>query len=318
MSNPNREIDKTHLSANNADERVIRHRDLIAHAFRWAHVARYLAQNQRYKEAIVLECGCGKELPLAKMLYSNRLIPRKYVGADINKLQIPEMLLGKKIPVSVWSETDFCALDPVDVGILDGSWGGVDISKINLKPGDVDMQGVYYAADGGMYTLPNTFVSLEVLEHMHPEHARRVLVKALELTSNDCHYFISTPCWDRVNAAGNHISEITVEALGGLLEDLGYRIEGFWGTFASQKDYRPVMEQRYPGITAVFDKLSEYYDSTVVSNILAPLFSLESRNALWHLTRKRGDDASQQRLFSALEQASTPWTSHMDWRRLNG
>jgi hypothetical protein len=300
MRNPNRVMDKTFLSANLADERVIRHRDLTSHAFRWAHVARYLSQNQRYRDAIVLEAGCGKEMPLARMLYSNRLIPQHYCGVDANKFDIPEMLMGKKIPISIWSETDFCALGKEDVGL-----------KILSK---CDPEGPGYDD----YALPDVFVSFEVAEHLCPEHTRRLFIKALELTSDDCHYFVSTPCWDLVNCADNHVSEIRFEALGALFEDLGFHIQGVWGTFASQKDYKPHMEKEYPGITAIFEKLSEYYDSTVISTTFAPLFPAYSRNACWHLTKKQGDDAKQGRLFPALELVPTPWTSHPTWRQLNG
>ena len=300
MRNPNRILDKTFLSANSADERVIRHRDLISHAFRWANVARYLAKNHNYQEAIILDVGCGKEMALARMLYSNRLIPLKYVGVDANKFSIPDMLLGKKIPISVWSETDFCALDIADVGL-----------KLTSKD---DPEGPGYDD----FALPNVVVCCEVLEHVLPLHTRQMLQKMLELTSSNCHYFISTPCWDHVNAAENHISETDVRALGALFEDLGFNIDGIWGTFASQKDYKPVMEQRYPGITAIFEKLSEYYDSTVMSTTFAPLFPMESRNCLWHLTKKQGDTAAQDRLFSALSQIPGPWTQHPSWRELNG
>jgi len=300
LRNRDRVIDKTFLSADHADERIIRHRDLVGHAFRWAHVSRYLSQNQRYKDAIVLDCGCGKELPLAKMLYSNRLIPKSYVGVDANRLEIPEMLRGKKLPITLWSETDFCALKSEHVGVRllsKGDEGG---------PGYDD------------YALPDVFVSLEVAEHMEPLHCRNLFKHALEITSEDCHYFISTPAWDRVNTAENHLNEVTAEAFGSMLEDIGYHIVGFWGTFASQKDYRPTMEGLYPGITAIFEKLAEYYDSTVISTTFAPLLPMRSRNILWHLTRKIGDAAKQERLFDSLASQQNPWTSHRDWLQLSG
>ena len=297
MPNPNRLTDKSFLSANSADERVIRHRDLQAHALRWAHVARQLSQNQLYQRAIVLDVGCGKEMSLAKMLYSNRLIPLKYTGVDLNKFDIVDMLVGKKIPVSIWSETDICALDVHDVALEGPGFEDPDVPD-NLKP--------------------NVLVCLEVLEHVRSSQARRMLIKFKELTSEDCQYFISTPCWDMVNCAENHINELKVQSLGALFEDLGFNIEGVWGTFASQREYRPVMEQRYPGITAIFEKLSEYYDSTVISTTFAPLFPMESRNAFWRLTKKRGDVANQPRLFPALASVPTPWTSDPNWIQLSG
>ncbi len=229
---------------------------------------------------------------MARMLYSNRLIPKHYVGVDANKFEIPEMLQGKKIPIAIWEKTDFCALDVADVSMP------IETPEKELT-----------------FSRPNIVVNLEVLEHLQPEHTRRMLQHFLKITSQDCHYFISTPCWDQVNAAENHLSEVRVDALGSLLEDLGYHIEGMWGTFASQKDYKPIMEERFPGITKIFEKLSDYYDSTVLSFTFAPLFPMESRNCLWHLTRATG---AQPRRFPKLCDVPGPWTQHKDWRDLAG
>lgn len=291
MRNPQRVLDKTFLSADNADERVIRHRDVNSHAFRWAHVARYLQQNHHYKDAVILDAGCGKEAPLAKMLYSNRLITKGYVGVDANAFDIPEMLKGKKLPVRIWEKTDFCALNELDVSFTDE------------------------ANPSGPMLRPNIVVCMEVAEHCLPSHTRRMIKHFLDLSTEDAHYFVSTPCWDRVNAAENHLNEMTATAFGALLEDLGYQIVGYWGTFASQKDYKHIMEERYPGITKIFNDLSEYYDSTVISTTFAPLFPMESRNCLWHLTRAT---AGYQRKFPLLVDCETPWTQHPTWRELAG
>jgi hypothetical protein len=78
------------------------------------------------------------------------------------------------------------------------------------------------------------------------------------------------------------------------------------------------MEERYPGISEIYEKLNEYYDSTMMSVIFAPLFPMESRNCFFHCTKKRGDAALQDRLFSALETCPTPWTSHPTWIQLSG
>ena len=177
MRNINREIDKTYLSVDSAEERGRIHRDLLAHSLRWSHVAKYL--QSRYKESIVLDVGCGKEMPLAKTLYSNRLIPLLYTGVDANKFSIPEMLTGKKMPVQIWPETDFCALDIADVSLPGGQ------CEAMLLPRDNDN-----------YVRPNVVTCLEVLEHITPEHCRRMLQHFLSVTSQDCHYFVSTPCWN--------------------------------------------------------------------------------------------------------------------------
>lgn len=299
--NQNRVIDKTFLSLDLAEERGLIHRDYIAHCFRWSHVVKFLNQQHRYKDARVLDVGCGKEMPLAKTLYVNKMTPFHYVGVDVNEFDVPAMLEGKKIPIKIWTKTDFCALDEEDVGLP--------------------------SSNG--YALPNILTSFEVLEHVTPEHCRRMLQHFQKLTSPDCHFFISTPCWNG-SAAENHINEMTFAALGALIEDLGFNIEGVYGTFASISDYESELSavSTYDRVTGsalppvdlrnIFSALRNYYDTNALSTIFAPLFPDKSRNALWHLSKKSGDAAAQARLFSALEAAPTPWSQSPDWRELNG
>ncbi len=84
MSNAlGKSIDKTYLSIDNAEDRGFIHRDYIAHCLRWTHVCKYLYTRHNYKTARVLDIGCGRELPMAKMLYSSKLIPAAYYGVDV-------------------------------------------------------------------------------------------------------------------------------------------------------------------------------------------------------------------------------------------
>ena len=57
-----KEIDNTHLSIDQAEERGFIHRDYIAHCLRWTHVAKYLHLKSRYKKASILDIGCGKDM----------------------------------------------------------------------------------------------------------------------------------------------------------------------------------------------------------------------------------------------------------------
>lgn len=290
------------------------HRDYLAHCLRWSHVVKFLNQGHKYKDAIVLDVGCGKEMPLAKTLYVNKMTPRSYVGVDANKFEIPEMLAGKKIPISAWSETDFCALTYQDVGvkILDEN----------------DSEGPGY----NDFELPNVLVCFEVLEHVTPEHCRRMLLHFQELTSSDCEYFISTPCWNG-SAAENHINEMTFGALGSLIEDLGFKIEGVFGTFASISDYKSELsavtvydkntnkELSRTNLNDVFDALRNYYDTNVLSILFAPLFPAMSRNCLWHLSKRRFEKDSPENtdaMFTKLELQPTPWSQHPEWLKLCG
>lgn len=250
-------------------------------------------------------------MPLARLLYVNKMTPRLYVGVDANDFQIPEMLKGKKIVLKVWTETDLCTLEKHEVGLSE------EVSECSQGNKTFDLH------------LPNTLVCFEVLEHVTPEHCRRMLQHFLELTSEDCNYFISTPCYNG-SAAGNHINEMTYSALGGLLEDLSYHVVGVWGTFASISDYQNLLDNvvtfdwqtgkinSSTNLVPIFNALRNYYDTNVLATIFAPLFPDKARNCLWHLTRKVGDAVKQERLFSSLGTMPTPWSQHPNWRDLAG
>lgn len=272
MSNPNREYDKTHLSVDMAEERYIQHRDYLAHCMRWSHVCKFLMQQHRYKTARILEAGCGREMPLPRLIYSNRMSGAEYVGVDINRLECPEMLKtavhGGKMKIWLMGNTDA---------------GTIKVEELPWKP--------------------NVIVSLEVWEHMSPKHALRMIRNLRALGSNDCTLFLSTPCFNG-SAAANHIAETTFDAMTAIIQDAGWEIERIWGTFASQKDYYHVLSKEQQQL---FDKLSEYYDSNVVSIMWAPLFPGHSRNCMW---RCRPGLETRNMLASVKE----PWSQHPDWR----
>jgi len=270
-----KEIDNTHLSIDQAEARGFIHRDYIAHCFRWSHVCRWLNEKSRYKDAVILDVGCGKELPLAKLLYSSRLIPKHYIGIDYNKkLDLSPFHTGK-FPITT-------------------------------------VAGVEFPCDYGHDEAPNVVISFEVLEHVEPGAARKMLAGMHRLALLEADFFISTPCYDeRVGAAGNHVSEITREALGALLEDLGFAIEGNWGTFASIRDYKDRLEE--DGLMDIFNDLRTYYDVNVLATVFAPLYPEFSRNNLWHLTVA---DDSYARRFKPLAKVEGPWTSSDKWKEL--
>lgn len=291
-------IDTTHLSADTAFERGIIHRDLISHCLRWTHVVKFMHQKNMYKNARVLDIGCGVDMPLAKTLYTNRMAVQQYVGVDYNKPERfkTEMFHTGKMPVR--------------------AFGGVDFAKHVLVSAD----GYQIAGVAGAFNLPNVITCFEVLEHVEPEHARRMLEKMYDLvmaaheSGDPCTVFISTPCYDEsVGAAANHVSEIRREALGAVIEEIGFKVTDNWGTFASQRDYKDELQKQYgtSGL-AIFDRLSTYYDSNYVATIMAPLFPAKSRNNLWRLELRPVGD--QTYLFPDLEDVKQPWSSSASWR----
>ena len=99
---------------------------------------------------------------------------------------------------------------------------------------------------------------------------------------------ISTPCYDeKVGAADNHtydgaIQEYTFVEAKELFEK-HFDIMDVFGTFASQTDYKKEMNEWQQ---KMFEHLTKYYDSNLVSNIMAPFFPEYSRNCLWKLKLK--------------------------------
>ena len=280
-------IDNTHLSIDSAEERGLLHRDYIAHCLRWSHVVKFLMQKQRYKDAIVYDIGCGKEIPLAKTLYVNRIAPEFYAGFDVNKLSMPAMFDNTRwYPDFLFGETDFCdvELDP-DRGVFVEEMGGETIPY------------------------PNIIVCFEVLEHIEPEHVNRMLAKFSQMAT-DCDIFLSTPCWDpRVGAAANHVNEMRYEAFGSLLERSGFEILAHYGTFASIRDYEHLLTG---DLKNAFDLLRNYYDSNYLATVFAPMFPANSRNALWHVRPGRAPS----RKFHDFGDIPTPWTSSDNWSDL--
>jgi len=245
-------IDKTYLSINNAEKRLFLHRDYIAHCLRWSHIIKYLQEKQRYKNSRVLDIGCGKEAPLLKTLYTSRLLPYHYLGIDYGKITILETIPS----LNTDKISGHFALYP-ETNILD------------FEPNEC-------------YT-PEVIVMLEVLEHVEKDMGIEVLKHIKYFMDKDSVLFLSTPCYDGVNKAANHVYEWQYGELAATFTDLGYILVNVWGTFASLKDYIHCIPAEW---LPVFNHLRTYYDVNVLSCIFAPIFPAQSRNCLWQLRKE--------------------------------
>lgn len=276
MSNPDREFDRTHLSIDTAEERVLIHRDYVAHCLRWSHVVKCLYEKHAYKTARILDVGCGKEMPLAKLLYSNRMSGAEYCGVDLNALTVPPMLVkaheNNKLGIYFLEQTSIIEVNPEDL-----PW------------------------------VPTVITSFECFEHMRPRHARTMLEKLRSFIHDDGVMYFSTPNWNGA-AAANHINETKFQAIGAVLQECGWIVDQVYGTFASQRDYLPHLSSVE---LDVFNRLAEYYDSNLLSIMLAPLHPRHSRNALW--VCKPGEKKT-----GLLKDVPTPWNQHKDWHELGG
>ena len=268
MNRYREQYNRTHLSVETAMQRIQLHRDYIAHASRYSHVVgKYFLSNKiRLSNGgegpSVLDIGCGPELQLLNSLHCNRAKVSEYLGLEAaNKFKER-------------------GLERLQNTVLSGK-------SNSMKNVSLEAKSDFLTRNFGDEKTFDAIVCLEVIEHVQPHQANDMLWKARNLMHDKSTMWVSTPCYcEQTGAADNHPNEMTYEALGALMEDLGFGIEKIYGTFASQKDYKHLIGTVIP--QDFYNKLKEYYDTTLVSNMLAPVVGAEhSRNALWKLTTRR-------------------------------
>lgn len=246
-----RAVDTTCLSTHGfIEKRGCVHRDYLSHCLRWSHVVRFMTRRKLHQEAHLLDVGCGREAPLAAILYSMSLTHTSgsYTGVDYGNIDKSYFLQQER-----------------------ASFHATWLPKTDLVVAELP-RAAY-----------DVIVCLEVVEHVEPAHAFALLRRMRELLAPGATLFLSTPCYDpHVGEAANHVNEMTHAALRSLLGCAGLRVEHVWGTFASQKDYADLIETRVP--RATWDALVAYYDTGVLACVLAPLFPERARNCLWQLS----------------------------------
>ena len=285
-------IDNTHLSVEQATKRGFVHRDYLAHCLRWNHILKFLREKNRYKNAFVLDVGCGKELPLAKSLHTSRMAPAQYLGIEYNN-NIPGLkhFANTSFKPHIISSANFTEVVSIDKDHLCITYGDGEVERLG--------------------SLPTCIVSFEVIEHVEPFHAKQMLKLMHDIAAlNNADVFISTPNWDPgVGAADNHVNEMKYGAIGWLLEQVGFEIINVYGTFASQKDIKTKLHKHH---LELFEQLRGYYDSNYLATIFAPLYPGFSRNALWHCQPR----INGERKFPDIRDLDTPWTSSEYWKDL--
>lgn len=195
----------------------------------------------------VLEVGCGEDKPLSKILTGGAAAHvGHYTGVDLNKIK-PSASQRLKF----YGEFNF-----------------VERYKEILKDNP----------DGW-----DVVVNFEVIEHMKVEHGIKLLKAMFACTKPGGVLLLSTPVYDGVRHAANHIHEYTIPELQDYIEKTGYIIERRFGTFM---DIRHIGRVDPTGcsLNAVLEvrkALEKYFDSDAISNIFGPLHEDYARNNLW-------------------------------------
>jgi 2-polyprenyl-3-methyl-5-hydroxy-6-metoxy-1,4-benzoquinol methylase len=194
----------------------------------------------------VLEVGCGQDKPLSKILVGGAAPHvNTYTGVDLNSLK-----------PSGSQRLTFL-----------GDFNFVERYKELLKAKKFDV-----------------VVHYEVIEHMKVEHGAKMLKACFECLKPGGVMLMSTPCYDGVRHAANHIHEYTVPELQKATEKAGFKIEQRFGTFM---DIKHIRQQGSPEVKAVAKLLEGYFDNDAISNIFGPLFPDHARNNMWVCRRPR-------------------------------
>lgn len=220
------------------------HRDYSAHFWRWSFARRFITAKDR-----VLEVGCGEDKPLSKILTGGAAAHvGHYTGVDLNKLK--------------GSNSQRLAFH--------GEFNFVEKHKQLLTGDNVDGFDVV--------------VHYEVIEHMKVEFGAKLLKACFASLKPGGVMLMSTPCYDGVRHAANHIHEYTVPELQKATEKAGFVIEQRYGTFMDIKHIGkvdPLGSTSREAVASVRKALSAYFDNDAISNIFGPLHPDHARNNLW-------------------------------------
>jgi 2-polyprenyl-3-methyl-5-hydroxy-6-metoxy-1,4-benzoquinol methylase len=201
----------------------------------------------------ILDFGCGSG-EMFELFYRNKYRPSHYVGLDVREKTIRENI------------SKFIINDNADF-----------ITQDLCKEFDLNEKF-------------DVITSFEVIEHIGHKNIDVFLQNIIRHCRKDTIILISTPNYDPcVGAAENHIlgpereiGEWKHEELQKKLEEY-FVIEKKFGTFASMRDYDYLLNDWQK---KMYDTLKEYYDVTLLSVIMAPMFPEQSRNTLWRLRIK--------------------------------
>lgn len=242
------------------------HRDFNAHVFRWLYSAKEIFKNSKRDECAVLDIACGPDWPQLTVMHSNGCMPGYYKGIDLRDC-------STTMPSSKSAVIEFEQVDITKQLPAPPAWNK-QIGPTNAD-GTAELKRL-----GGHWDM---IVCFEVLEHMPKASGLKLLDGITAAMSDKTQLVFSTPVFDpHVGMAENHLYEWGYEELKGELESR-FTLENHYGTFASLKDYTPLMSAEELKLLA---KLKEYYNSAMVASIMAPLYPQASRNVLWSLKKK--------------------------------
>lgn len=213
-----------------------------------AHFFRWgFAGNFVKPETHILDVGCGPEQQLVKVLLKNlNHVPELYVGIDLNGIR-------KKTQIK-WTRIH---------------------DEFNILERYQELIDAYGYFD--------TITCFEVIEHMSKKDGAKLLEALNKLVTNEGRVLISTPVYNGIHMAANHIHEYGFDEFKESVEKAGFEVVDVFGTFANFKKIRKVATKEELALVA---ELHKFYTYEVLSNFLAPKYPQVASNCCWVLKLK--------------------------------
>lgn len=242
---------------------LISHADWTAHNEKWDYVWRQMKLGER-----ILDIGCGTDTPLMKAInyvqsQSNKVLRKNggcYVGADMNKLK----------PTGIsWATL----IGQCDLTSDDGYNAVLDAANPD-------------AGESGELQGYSMIVCLEVIEHMMPEDGFRLLCNMRDLLSPGGTIYLSTPVYDGVGQARNHLWEYRVAEIAELIDLAQLSVVNRMGTFTAEPQVKRWLKANRPDWLEVYNASRRFHSAGYLSGLFAPMLPDESRNNLWELQQR--------------------------------
>ena len=219
------------------------HRDYLSHYFRWCFLGKLVKRGSK-----ILDVGAGKGL-LAELLYRNMLKPEVYHALEVAEKYLPSLKRIEDLVSNNFPMTTFL-------------W---------------DIRETPWPTRDNFYDVVACF---EVIEHFEPVHLPDVLNQISCAMVDGGRLLLSTPNYDGIHKAKNHIHEYHEDELWEYLERF-FEIEAMYGTFMSLGRPSQAKKILTPAQFEVYNGLYPYYNSSILSIFFAPLHPSQSRNILW-------------------------------------
>lgn len=244
-------IDSTFLDIQKSDDTYQFGRDYIAHAVRWSLMQKLVIErsNALGRPLVIYDVGCGRRLPLAQTLFSNRHYN------TIHAMFAFDQVIGKT--------RNF---------VVNG------VQRVIPIVGDFCKT---YAEPLGRGFIPDVICSFEAFEHMPFEHAWRFLRTIRQCCGESTEFYFSTPNYSHTRgAAKNHQNECNILLLKALLENCGFELLSANGLYCDLKRAEEYAASK--GLSQLYESLKSRYENEVLSMLFAWDIPEVSKSVLYH------------------------------------